>query len=68
MLETAKKLKDEMDETIKDSMNYVGIDEIANADPKMTSLFTRVVRLCKLQGDLLVEQAELLERIDKKLK
>ena len=68
MLETAKKLKDEMNETIKDSMNYVGIDEITNLDPKMASLFARVVRLCKLQGDLLVEQAELLERIDKKLK
>ena len=54
MLETAKKLKDEMNETIKDSMNYVGIDEIANVDPKMASLFARVVRLCNLQGDLLV--------------
>lgn len=68
MLETAKKLKDEMNEMIKDSMNYVGIDEIANVDPKIASSFARIVRLCKLHEDLLVEQAELLERIDKKLK
>lgn len=68
MLETAKELKNEMDELIKESIDYVGIDGFANVDPKMATLFTRIVRLCKLQGDLLVEQAELLERIDKKLK
>lgn len=68
MLETAKELKNEMDELINETVDYVGIDGFVNTDPKMTTLFTRVVKLCKLQGDLLVEQAELLERIDKKLK
>lgn len=68
MLETTKKLYDEMDEMMKLCMKQLDVSNIfLHMDTEEIELMQRCFKMYKSAKDLMIMQAEIIENQDKKL-
>lgn len=67
MLNTTIKLNGQIDEMMKTVEANITMEDLLNMSPENIKLSLNMIKLTKTAQDLMVEQARIIENIDKKL-
>ena len=67
MLNTTIKLNGQIDEMMETVKANITTEDLLNMSPENIKLIQNMIKLTRTAQDLMVEQAEIIENIDKKL-